>query len=82
MSRGEKEYSATVGQIEAFERYCQAVGAAMTSVADQATAMGYAPGITCAAMIGGLAALCAASGMKRENVVKALNSAWDDIDAG
>lgn len=70
----------TSAQIETYQRYCENVGEALLKIVFQAEKLGMARGLSIGALIGSVAAICAAEGLERENVIAALNSAWDDTE--
>lgn len=72
---------ATEAQMQAFVHYCEEVGAALDGLVTQAQERGIVAPITLSAIIGSLAALGVAHGLQRENVIAALNSAWNDAES-
>lgn len=61
-------------------QYCQKVAAIVYEMCDMAERRGVPLPVMVAALLGGVAATSAAHGLRRDNIIAALNGAFDDIE--
>jgi hypothetical protein len=73
---------ATEAQMKTATETIQTIAGAVIDIVEKSAALGFPAPLGITGVIGALAALGKSHGMDRANVHKALDSAWDDIEAG